>query len=138
MDTNKNKRTPLDKLDKVELQMITGSSAYAMQFLKEEGFDLAKEAEVAEQYMKKIRFLAQAITSKERNQKLFELAYTKVKVAIQENAQKTTEILISLLQSKTPAVQYRKLEKWTDDEIREVLADIDLVQLMEKIEKEDQ
>lgn len=138
MDTNKHKRTSLDQIDKVELQLLTTNGEYAKQFLKEEGFDLVKETELAEQYMKKIRFLSQAIAMKERNQKLFELAYSKIKTAMQENAQKTTDVLISMLQAKTPSVQYRKLEKWTDDEIRDVLTDIDLVQLMERIEKEKQ
>lgn len=138
MDTNKHKRTPLDQIDRVELQLLTTNGEYAKQFLKEEGFDLIKEAELADQFMKKIRFLAQAIATKERNHKLFDLAYSKIKIAIQENAQKTTDVLISMLQTKAPSFQYRKLEKWTDDEIREVLSDIDLVQLMERIEKEGQ
>jgi len=54
----------------------------------------------------------------------------------EENAHRTTDVLIGLLQTKTPSVQYRKLEKWTDDEIRDVLADLDLIELMEELDKE--
>ena len=134
MGTKKNK-TILDKLDNVELELLYQNDVYAKQLLIDEGFDIAKEVEFAGQYIKKIRFLAIALVNKKQDQKLFEAAYLRVKEAMQDNAQKTTEVLRLLLQSKTPSLQYRKLENWTDDEIREVLADIDLVKLMEEIEK---
>lgn len=136
MDTNKKNKTILDRLDNVELELLYQNDEYAKQFLKEEGFEISKETEFAGQYIKKIRFLAAALSNKKQDQKLFEAAYLRVKEAILENAEKTTGLLISLLQSKTPSVQYRKLENWTDNEIRDVLADIDLVKLMEEMEKE--
>ncbi len=135
MDTNKNNKTILNSLDNVELELLYKNTEYAKEFLMEEGFAIEDELKYAESRIKKIRFLAQAISNKKEDQKLFEAAYARIKQAIAENAQKTTEMLVALLQSKTPSVQYRKLENWSDEEIREVLADVDLVKLMEELEK---
>ena len=136
MDTNKDNKTILDRLDTVELKMLQHDVEYAKQYLQEEGLDVSEEENYALQHMKKVQFMAKAISNKKQDQSLLETAHKRIKKAIQQNAQKTTETLIALLQSKTPSVQYRKLETWTDDEIREVLADIDLVQLMEELDKE--
>lgn len=136
MGTNKKNKTILDRMDSVELELLQNDTEYAKQFLKEEGFNVQEEQSYGNQYMKKIRFMAAAVANKQQDEKLFERAYSRVKEAIQENAQKATDILISLLHSKTPSVHYRKLENWTDDEIREVLADVDLVKLMEELDKE--
>ncbi|HEY1039517.1 MAG TPA: hypothetical protein VGF30_08945 [Bacteroidia bacterium] len=136
MGTNSKKQPVLKNLDNVEMELLQRNVEYAKQYLVEEGFDVNKESAYAEQYIKKIKFLAQAIANKQRDLQLFETAFGKIKDAIKENASKTTEVLLSLLQSKTPAVHYRKLEKWTDEEIREVLADVDLVKLMEELTKE--
>jgi hypothetical protein len=136
MDTNKKNHPLLNRLDKVELEMLHQNAEYAKQFLKEEGFDIEKESEYAEQFMKKVKFLSLAHSNKQKDLHLLEAAFARIKDAINENAQKTTEMLITLLHSKTPAVHYRKLENWTDDEIRDVLADVDLVKLMEELEKQ--
>jgi hypothetical protein len=136
MDTNKDNKTILDRLDIVELRLLQHDVEYAKQYLQEEGLDVCEEENYALHHMKKVRFMAKAISNKKQDQSLLETAHKRIKEAIQQNAQKTTETLIALLQSKTPSIQYRKLETWTDDEIREVLADIDLVQLMEELDKE--
>lgn len=136
MDTNRNKKTILDRLDSIELRMLQEETDYAKQYLADEGVDVEQEQEFAKQFMKKIQFMNQAIYNKNKDQSLLETTLKRVKEAIQENAQKTSDILVKLLQSKTPSVQYRKLDKWTEDEIRDVLADVDLVRFMEELDKE--
>jgi hypothetical protein len=136
MDTNKKKRTILDLLDDVELELLQKDTEYAQQYLKEEGVDTDEEKEFASQFMKKIQFMARAMSNKKQDNTLLEKALERVKKAIAENVLQTTEALMSLLQDKTPSVQYRKLENWTDDEIRDVLTDVDLVKLMEELDKE--
>ena len=136
MDTNKNKKTILDLLDDVELELLQKDTEYAKQYLNEEGVDTEEEEAYAGQYMKKIQFMAKAMSNKKQDSTLLERAIERVKKAIAENASQTTETLMALLQKKTPSVQYRKLENWTDDEIRDVLADVDIVKLMEELDQE--
>ncbi len=136
MGTNNKKHRALDDLDRVELEMLRQNTEYAKEYLAEEGFDVAMEAQFAQQHMKKLKFRALAISNKEKDQHLLEAAFERIKEVIRENAQKSTDALLGILQAKTPSVHYRNLEKWTDDEIREVLADVDLVKLMEELSKE--
>ncbi|MFH6956473.1 hypothetical protein ACHRV1_03630 [Flavobacterium aquidurense] len=136
MDTNKRSKTILDRLDNVELELLQNNTDYAKQFLLEEGIDPEKEMEFSNQFMKKIRFMAMGLSNKQRDQKLLDVAFDKLKEVIKENSAKASEALINLLHAKTPAIHYRKLENWSDDEIRDVLSDVDLIKLIEELKKE--
>ncbi len=133
MDTNKNKRNILDLMDDLELELLQKDTEYAKHYLREEGLDIVEEQNFASQYMKKIQFMAKALTNKKQDKTLLERALERVKKGVVENATKTSEVLMSLLQTKTPSIQYRKIENWTDDEIRDVLTDVDLVHLIEEL-----
>ena len=136
MDTNKKNKTILDRLDKVELELLQHDTEYAKQFLMEEGIDPDKEIEFSVQFMKKIRFMALGMSNKQRDLKLLDVAFDRLKEVLKENSERASEALINLLHAKTPAIHYRKLESWSDDEIRDVLSDVDLIQLIEELKKE--
>jgi hypothetical protein len=135
MDTNKKNKTILEKLDSVELELLQNDAEYAKNFLTEEGISYQEEMLHSNQFMKKIRFMALGLSNKKRDQNLLEKALERIKDAVKENSQKASEVLINLLHEKTPSFHYRKLESWSDDEIRDVLADVDLVKLMEELKK---
>lgn len=136
MDTNKKNKTILDRLDNIELELLQNDTEYAKQFLIEEGINLEEELMFSNQFIKKIRFMALGLSNKQRDQKLLDIAFERIKEVIKENSEKASEALINLLHVKTPSVHYRKLENWSDDEIRDVLTDVDLVKLMEELKKE--
>lgn len=136
MDTNKKNKTILDRLDKVELELLQHDTEYAKQFLIEEGINPDKEIEFSGQFMKKIRFMALGMSNKQRDLKLLDVAFDKLKEVLKENSERASEALINLLHTKTPAIHYRKLESWSDDEIRDVISDVDLIQLIEELKKE--
>ncbi len=136
MDTNKNKRTVLDLLDNAELELLQKDTEYAKQYLEEEGLNISEEQEFAAQFMKKIQFMTKALANKKQDETLMEKALNRVKNLIAENVNQTSEALINLLHTKTPSIQYRKLENWSDDEIKDVLADIDLIEFMEELDKD--
>lgn len=136
MDTNKKNKTILERLDSVELELLQNDTNYVKQFLTEEGIDPEEELLFSNQYIKKIRFMAAGLSNKKRDQKLLDIAFERIKEVIKENSEKASEALINLLHANTPSVHYRKLENWSDDEIRDVLADVDLVKLMEELKKE--
>ncbi|RYJ45446.1 hypothetical protein NU09_0038 [Flavobacterium beibuense] len=102
----------------------------------EEGIDPDKEIEFSGQFMKKIRFTALGMSNKQRDLKLLDVAFDRLKEVLKENSERASEALINLLHKKTPAIHYRKLESWSDDEIRDVLSDVDLIQLIEELKKE--
>ncbi|MEX0595487.1 MAG: hypothetical protein WD512_03225 [Candidatus Paceibacterota bacterium] len=127
MDTSNENKTIIDKLDSVELELQQNNTDYTKQLLKEEGINPEEELRYSKQYMRKIRFMALGLSNKQKDQKLLEIAFEKLKEVIKVNSEKASEALINLLQSRTPSVHYRKLESWSDDEIRDVLTDVNLV-----------
>jgi hypothetical protein len=134
MGTNRNKKSILDLIDCAELELLQSNTDYAKHYLEEEGVNISEESEYAIQYMKKIKFMAKATVNREHDKSLLEKAMDRVKKAITENVHQTNDSLMAYLQSKTPSLHYRKLENWTDDEIRDVLIDIDLLEFLEKFE----
>lgn len=137
MGINKNKKSILDLLDNVELELLQKDTEYAKEYLQEEGVNVEEEQNFAAQYMKKIQFRAKAVSNKKQDSLLLEKAFRQLKTAFAENAGRTKETLMALLRSKTPSVQYRKLDEWSDEEIRDVLSDVDLIELMENLESDD-
>ena len=85
MDTNKKNKTILDRLDKVELELLQHDTEYAKQFLIEEGIDPDKEIEFSGQFMKKIRFMALGMSNKQRDLKLLDVAFDKLKEVLKES-----------------------------------------------------
>lgn len=137
MKATKNKKDILDQLIlNTELNLIKDDCAYAKATLEEGGFNLDAEAEFAKKQINKLKFLANAIEKKNREQNLLEQAYIKLKSAINNAADKSVETWVSLLREKAPSVQFRKLESWTEEEIKAVLNDLDLVKLLEELSKE--
>lgn len=136
MDTNKKNKTILEKMDIVELELLQNDTEYAKQFLIEEGIDPEEELVFSSQFMKKIRFMVTGLSNKQRDHKLLDIAFERIKEVIKENSEKASDALINLLHTKTPSFHYRKLENWSDDEIRDVLTDVDLVKLIEELKKE--
>lgn len=124
----------LESFDEITLDLIHSDFYMAKEFLQKEGIDVDEELEYSTQQVKKLKFLARAKMNSSKNEIILKTALEKLRVSIAENAEKAGRILRDLLRDKTPAVQYRKLEEWTDDEIREVLNDVDLVRLLEELE----
>lgn len=136
MGTKKKKINILDILDKVELELLQNNTSYAEHFLKEEGVNVVNEKAFARQYIKKIQFLTNAMDVKANDQMLLDKAVEKIKKLVSEHASLAKDALISLLHEKAPSVQFRKLDNWTDEEIREVLSDVDLVDLLEEFDND--
>jgi len=134
---NRNKKTMLDHFDDITLKQIHSNVEASNEFLSSEGLQPDEEIKYGIQQIKKLQFLAKAKLNQSKNEKLLQIAFERLKFSLAKNADKTGTVLKNLLQSKTPSVQYRKLKEWSDDEIREVLNDIDLVRLLEELDDEE-
>jgi oligoribonuclease (3'-5' exoribonuclease) len=137
MATNKKHSSMLEKFEKIELVMLK-KPEHAKEFLSTEGFIVEETVNYADKFMTRLKFKVEALKNQQNDQKLLEKAYTKLKQAINSNAEIATSTLQELLRRKNPAFQFRKLEQWTDEELKEVLADMDLVEFLEKFSNENQ
>jgi hypothetical protein len=100
--------------------------------------DLLKEdIQNLDDYAKKKRqiiFFAKAITNKKHNEFLLKLA-SKFQDAILQNIEKPVSILKQLIQSNASFALYSNLDKLSREDILEIIKDKNLVDLLEKLDK---
>lgn len=77
------------------------------------------------------------IINKQKDINLLEKASLMLQQAIEENIDKPVSYLKNLIQNNQFQVQYRNLESLTIDEIKEIIKDQNLLELLEKLENED-
>lgn len=125
-----------EKVDKTMFAVIRSDVNEAKEILSDAGMNPDEEIEEGLKTIKRLQFLAKAMMNQKNDELLIEMALTRLKAFIEENLEKSSEVLISLLRQKAPSAQFRSLDKLGDDEIREILSEVDLAKLMEEIEKE--
>jgi hypothetical protein len=123
--------------DDLFLESLRRSDDAAREYLSEEGIDPDAEAEHGKKVAKRIAFLMKASQQQKKDAGLLAKAMELLRGKIAENAERTGLVLQQLLQAKRPQVQFRNLSEWTDDQVRAVLDDVDVVELMETLEREE-
>jgi hypothetical protein len=86
---------------------------------------------------KQIMFLAKAMANKKHNESLLELA-TKFQEAILQNIEKPIAILKQLIQNNTSLALYRNLDKFSREDIIEIIKDKNFVEILEQLDKNDE
>ena len=126
--------------DKLSANVIIEDFDAAKEFLAELKIDADELSAQGANEFKKALFLAKAEANQTRDQSLLEKLRDKIKESMERNATLTGEILKGVLVEKNASFQFRNLEKWSDEELRDVLGDIDLTKLMENLDdmEEDQ
>lgn len=125
----------LRAFDELFLKSLRMNDEAARGYLVDEGIDPEKEAEYGERVAKRIAFMMKGKQQQEKDANLLAKAMELLRAKFAENADRTGQLLQQLLQSKRPLVQYRKLSEWSDDQVRAVLNDVDVVELMETLER---
>lgn len=86
---------------------------------------------------KRQSFLLKGIINKQKDINLLDKASLMLQQAIEKNIDKPVSYLKNLIQNNQFQVQYRNLESLTIDEIKEIIKDQNLLELLEKLENED-
>ena len=120
--------------DKLSANVIIEDFDAAKEFLAELKIDAGELSAQGTNEFKRALFLAKAKANQTRDQSLLEKLRDKILESMERNATLTGEILKEVLAEKKASFQFRNLEKWTDEELREVLGDIDLAKLMEDLD----
>ena len=121
-------------LDKLSANIIIEDYDAAKEHLAELEIDADELAPKGVNKFKKIQFLAKAKVNQAQDLSLLEKLRGKIKESFEQNATLAGEILRNALTEKKASFQFRKLEEWSDDQVREILADIDLAKLLEDLE----
>lgn len=131
----KSKKQLLDNIDSLSLNTTNDDVKMSVEFLKNMGIDPDEESEFGLKEIQRAYFLAKAHTNQERDKTLLEVVQMKLRESIERNAVLAGKILENALVQNRASFQFRNIENWTEDEMREVLTDLDLTRLLEELDK---
>lgn len=104
--------------------------------LKTLGYNLSEIEEFSQKKFKSQFFLLKGLVNKQKDIQLLERASTFLYNAIDKNIEKPVSYLKSLIHNNDFQIQYRNLESLTIDEIKEIIRDQNLLELLEKLDNE--
>jgi hypothetical protein len=113
---------------------ISSSDALALnEALKEYGYDPQRIETKGVQKIKQLLFQHQVASKKNILQDLYAKAVSIVQLATADSK----EVIFSLLQKKSPSLQFRNLEKLDEENLRQILNETEILDLIDKLEKGD-
>lgn len=113
-------------------------SSFLNSFLEEEGYDLNEVRNISSRAFKQQSFLLKGELNYERDQQLLEKISSQLKNAINENLDKPVSYLKKLILENKLGVQYRNLENIGIEEIKDMIRDQNLLELLELFDEEDE
>ena len=133
----KSNKSIFDQFDELSANDVSENYESAKKFLEDLDVDVEKLRATGKNEFKKKIFLAKATSNQTRDIFLLDKLRNKIKESFERNARLAGDILKNALSESKASFQFRNLEKWSDDELREVLGDMDLTKLLEDLEDMD-
>lgn len=125
----------IKKIDEAIIsQLIEGDSGTYDDILKEQGYNINEIENYAQKNFKKHSFLLKGMMNKKTDSILLEKASALLQNAIEKNIDKPISYLKGLIANNQFQVQYRNLENLGIDEIKEIIKDQNLLELLEQLE----
>lgn len=114
------------------IEFISNDQEESIKYLEENDIDFDHYFERSRKNVKKLLFAKKVQFVKD------EVAsqMTNALSLVRSNYDQSRSVLLNLLKEKAPDVQFRKLDKLGDDEIKEILKDVDLLQFIENMNKD--
>lgn len=129
----------IKKIDKTIINQTLENDFTALDAeLESLGYDIDEINNFSEKMYKRQTFLLKGIINKQKDVNLLERASHLLQKAIEENINKPVSYFKNLVQNNQFQIQYRNLESLTIDEIKDIIKDQNLLELLEKLENEDQ
>lgn len=100
------------------------------------GVDLDKNAKRQNKLIKQLKFKLRSSLNEEKYDLLLNKASKSFQDAIDKGMEKPVAYLNSLIRENRVRVQYNKLEKLSTDEIKEIIRDQNLIEIIELLENE--
>lgn len=132
------KNNLIKKIDEALISQITNGDNEAINaLLKDQGYDLQSIEEYTEKKFKKQAFILKGLMNKQKDIILLERASFLLHNAIEKNIDKPISFLKSLIANNQFQVQYRNLDHLGVDEIKEIIKDQNLLELLEQLQNEE-
>lgn len=137
MGTKNKKENIFSRMQQLSFEMMRQEPEIAKSYFEEFGIDYSKVQQGNAKMLKKIRFLAKVNNEKSPAQNLYETALNLLKGTLQSNAEASIDIIKEAFTRKQAAFQFRNFKDWSEKDLRDVLSEIEIVELMEKLEDDD-
>jgi hypothetical protein len=120
--------------DAIISKIIEGDSSAYDEILKEQGYNISDIENYANKNYKKHSFLLKGLINKQKDLALLEKASLLLQNAIEKNIDRPISYLKGLIANNQFQVQYRNLENLGIEEIKEIIKDQNLLELLEQLE----
>lgn len=131
------KNNVIKKIDNAIIsQIIEGDSRVYDEILKEQGFNVNDIENYANKNFRRHSFLLKGIINKQKDSVLLEKASTLLHDAIVKNIDKPISYLKNLIANNQFQIQYRNLDNLDIEEIKEIIKDQNLLELLEQLEND--
>lgn len=122
--------------DAIISQIIEGNSNVYDEILKEQGFNIIDIENYANKNFRRHSFLLKGIINKQKDSLLLEKASRLLHNAVVNNMDKPISYLRNLIANNQFQVQYRNLDNLGIEEIKEIIKDQNLLELLEQLEND--
>lgn len=87
--------------------------------------------------IKRFKLKSKAQINKLKNDSLLEIALQKIQIILESTNENIKEGLEKLILKRSPQFQFRNIEKLDKDDLKELLTDLDIIEIIEDLEKLD-
>jgi hypothetical protein len=127
----------INKIDDVIIsQILEGDYSAYNSILEEQGYDVNLIESHSQKFFKKQSFLLKGLMNKQKDILLLEKVSNYFREAIEKNIDKPISYLKGLIANNQFQVQYRNLESLDIEEIKEIIKDQNLLELLEELEND--
>lgn len=127
----------IKKIDKIIITEALQNDFTALDSeLESMGYNLEEINSFSQKIYKRQSFMLKGLINKQKDANLLERVSLMFQEAIEENLDKPISYLKSLIQNNQFQIQYRNLESLSIEEIKEIVKDQNLLDLLEKLENE--
>jgi len=117
-------------------EIKNGDTELADDLLTELGYDTKEINTMAEKIYKRQSFLIEAEIQKQKNDILLEKATKLLHYNIQKNEERPLAYLKEMIKQNRVQMNYHKLEKLSYKEIKQIIKDVNLVDLLDQLSDE--
>ncbi|RXM41822.1 hypothetical protein [Flavobacterium sp. YO64] len=129
----KNIKVNVDKLNRDIYLLTVEEPEILNELLKDEGYDPAQLEKNGITAVKKMLFQQTVALKKDQNSNL----YAKALSLFEGTKGATREAILGLLIQRSPQLQFNNLDKMDEQDLKDILNETELLDLMDKIEKEE-
>lgn len=126
------KKIRIDRLIDSYLESASNNPNALDDMLKEHGYDPQKVEKKGLHTIKKLMFQQQVAINKDNLLGLYSKALLMVQVA----AADTKNAIFALLKQRSPSLQFRNLENLDEENLRQILTETEILDFIDKLEKE--